>query len=367
MVTMIGNTMDSIETVLDGTFACSAGEPFYCYYSLAGAALITSVVILAFLYIWSVFFRDQNLTNYIKIEINELFISAIIAILMLGLVQTVSDIPISTVLPHDFLPSTVDSDDNLYVVAQDYFTAVDEDMTAWLQLNYVLNIYADAFASTTTHARPLGLGVVASPLAGFAAPLKQMFYNMTVGLSVAFIINYAQLYSYVFFVAASLKYYFPIGVFLRCFTPTRRVGGAILGIIATFLFIFPAICALNYGMFYGAGGSMETARDFVGNYITDTGGSSIHAKMAEYFGENMTGGVLDFAVGAFGGFGAVLQRLLGGLMMIFMVLPFSIIGRAFAIGYIIPTITILIFVHAGKYLSKSFGEEVDLTSLTRMI
>jgi hypothetical protein len=381
---MIGDTMDGVETVISNAdaFACGADSAFYCYYSLAGTALIASAVILAFVYIWSVLFRDQNLTNYVKIEINELFISAIIAFMMLGLVQSVADIPISTVLPQDFMPADVGSDENLYVATQKYFQAVDQDMATWLQLNYILNIYADSFASVTPYARPLGLGVVASPLAGFAAPLKQMLYNMTVGLSVAFIINYAQLYVFVFFVAAFLKYYFPIGVFLRCFTPTRRVGGALLGITATFLFIYPAITVLNFGMFYSEDhGTMETFRDFLGNYMIGSrdydavdpddasisSGIRIHARMAEFYQENMTGGITDLVVGGIGGLGLLLQRVIGSLMLVIMILPLSIIGRAFAIGFIMPTITILVFVHAGKYLSKSLGEEIDLTALTRMI
>lgn len=370
--------MVHVREVLDGApLQCAADTPFWCWFPLAVGALITSSVILAFLYIWSVLFRNQSLTSYVKLEIYEVFVSAIIAILVFSLLSAADEISISTVLPADFLPEDptdaegnplMDVEDlNIYEATEQFYVEVDKDMAAWLQLNYVLNIYTDSFASVTPYSRPLGLGIVASPLAGLASPLKQMLYNMTVGLAVAFIINYAQLYTFIFFTAAFLNYYMPVGIFLRCFTPTRRIGGALIGIGLTFLFIYPAISTLNYGVFYNNNfGPMETFRDFMGAYIYREGGE-LHTRMGEFFRENLTGSATDMATAVFGGIGTLMSRLVGGIFTTFMLLPISIVGRAFVIGFIVPTFTILIFVNAGKYLSKSFGEEVDLTSLTRLI
>ncbi|MFH2100525.1 MAG: hypothetical protein ABII71_00355 [Candidatus Micrarchaeota archaeon] len=370
---MIGETMMHVADVVNGvTLECSASSPFWCWSSMAAAALIASSVVLAFLYIWSVLFRNQNLTSYVKLEIYELFVSAIIAILIIGLLGAAADISITTVLPADFLPADPEpgvsaASMNIYTATEQYFVEVDEDMSTWLQLNYLLNIYTDSFASVTPYSRPLGMGIVASPLAGFASPLKSMLYNMTVGLAVAFIINYAQLYTFVFFTAAFLKYYMPMGIFLRCFTPTRRIGGALIGIGVTFLFVYPAISTLGYGMFYNSNyGPMETFRSFMTDYIYREG-SVLHLKMREFFETNLTGSATDFASAIFGGIGTLMSRVVGGILTTLMLLPISIIGRAFVLGFVMPTFSILIFVNAGKYLSKSFGEEVDLTQLTRMI
>src|SRR5512143_995172 len=123
-------------------------------------------------------------------------------------------------------------------------------MSGWLQMNYVLNIYVDQMASVTPYARPLGVGLVASPLAGLASPIKQLLYNMSVALSIAFIINHAQLVVYIFSLQAFLKYYLPAGIFLRSFTPTRRLGGTLIGVALAFLFVFPALSSITYTMFY---------------------------------------------------------------------------------------------------------------------
>jgi len=298
--------------------------------------------------------------------------------MIIGLANAVANIPLSVVLPQDFMPMSpttllspsagLDINEmNIYQATEQYFVEVDEDMSTWLQLNYILNIYTDSFASVTPYSRPLGMGIVASPLAGLASPLKQMLYNMTVGLAVAFIVNYAQLYTFVFFVAAFLKYYLPIGIFFRCFTPTRRIGGALIGVGLTFLFIYPAITTISYGMFYNANfGPMMTFRSFMEAYITSEA-SLIHTQMREFFEQNLTGSVTDMASALFGGIGTLLNRLVGGIFTTVMLIPISIIGRAFAIGFIMPTFSVLIFVHAGKYLTKSLGDEVDLTTLTRMI
>jgi hypothetical protein len=50
-----------------------------------------------------------------------------------------------------------------------------------------------------------------------------------------------------------------------------------------------------------------------------------------------------------------------------MVFPISVVGKAFMVGYLMPAFNILIFTQAALSLSKSFGEEVDISSLTRMI
>jgi hypothetical protein len=43
------------------------------------------------------------------------------------------------------------------------------------------------------------------------------------------------------------------------------------------------------------------------------------------------------------------------------------VSYAFAIGFIVPAFNIIIFTQAAKGLSQSFGDEVDISSLTRMI
>lgn len=362
--------MLTINEVLSGaTYSCAAGMGFWSWYCLIGMALLVSTFILAFLYIWANIFRNNNLISYVKLEIYELIISAFLAVVLLSLVNAMSSIPVTMFLPAEFLPEGVTADMNMYATTEKYFLEVGEDMATWLQMNYALSVYADAMASVTPYSRPLGVGLVSAPLAGFASPFKQLLYNMSVALSIAYIVNYAQLYTFIFFTAAFLKYYLPAGIFLRCFTPTRRIGGALIGMAVVFLFIFPPLTTVTYAMFYNESfGPMETIRNFLDHYFdTNFDGNYLRNALENFFSDNLSGGIGNFVSGSVGGLGRILQRIVGGTFLLMFLVPISIIGRAFALGFIMPAFNIMIFVHAGKYLTKSFGEEVDLTTITRLI
>lgn len=338
---------------------------------LSGAALAASIAVLAALYLWAAIFRNQALNAYVKSEIYELFITALLIIFIGSAVGAMSTIRVNDFLPIHLLPADVDSSTTVYQATWQYYVKVAEDMSGWLSLNYLLSMYVDQVASVTPYARPLGVGLVASPMAGFAAPLKQLLYQMSTALSVAYIINAAQKMVYLFSLQASLKYYLPMGLFFRSFTPTRRLGGALIGISLTFLFVFPALSTISYSMFYNrASGPLITFSNMITQYFTDTTSSGFLGVFGSFFDNNFTdigGGVSGMVGAAFGGIGQIFQRLVGGILLTVMMFPISVVSYAFAIGFVVPAFNIIIFTQVAKSLSKSFGEEVDMSSLTRLI
>ncbi|HSB47442.1 MAG TPA: hypothetical protein VLD37_05490 [Candidatus Bilamarchaeum sp.] len=344
--------------------------------AISGLALATSSSILAFIYIWGSLFRNPQLQAYVKSELYEIFVSAILIVMIFGLVGSMNNLTVGSFLPTELLPDNVNPGDTVYAATQKYYEKVDSDMAGWLELNYYFSVYVDQMASVTPYARPLGVGLVASPMAGLASPIKQLLYNMSVALSVAFVINHAQLVVYVFSIAAFLKYYLPAGFFLRCFTPTRRIGGTLIGVAVTFLFVFPALSTMTYSMFYnrcepGDGcGPLVSFRSLLTQYLGDSSVGSFSDRFSNFFGNNFsqsTGGLVDFIGNTFGALGAVFQNLLGSVFLVLLILPASIVSWAFAIGFIIPAFNIIVFTQAARGLSQSFGDEVDISSLTRMI
>ncbi|MFH1520508.1 MAG: hypothetical protein ABID61_02590 [Candidatus Micrarchaeota archaeon] len=342
-------------------------QGFWEWFPLIGGALVVSATILAFLYMWSSLFRDQNLNALVKLELSELVITTALLLIILMGVGAVANLQIGTLLPQDLLPAKVVTTDNVWSVSEKYFEEVANDMGAWLELNYLLNWFFDSMATATVYARPLGVGIITAPLAGFASPIKQLLYNMTVALSVAYVINYAQLYVLTFAFVAFLKYYLPIGIILRSFTPTRRIGGTIIGVTIAFLFIYPFLVSITYMMFYSQNASpMVTWRSFASEYINDVT-NGLGGKINGYFGNRLTGGFLDFVGGSLSSLGGALENVVGKTFLIAMMIPISIVGLAFGLGFIMPAFNILLFVQAARFLSKSLGEEMDITSLTRMI
>jgi hypothetical protein len=339
---------------------------------LAGAALMTSAVILALIYMWGVMFRNQGLVADTKQELYEVVVTAIMICFIFAGIGAMSSLSIGSFLPTAMIPTDVDPSANVYNVTATYFLQVDRDMAGWLEMNYILNMYVDQIASVTPYARPLGVGLVASPMAGLATPLKQLFVNMTVALSIAFIINYAQYAVYIFSLQAFLNYYLPLGVFLRAFTPTRRIGGTLIGIALTFLFIFPALTCLTYVMFYlpvaSGGGPLVSFRSMTGGYLADaTFQDQFTSFMSHSDDEAMGTGILDLITGAMGGIGTVLQNLVGTTFLALLIFPIAVIAWAFVIGFILPAFNIMVLTQAAKMLSKSFGDEVDISTLTRMV
>ncbi|MEW6034972.1 MAG: hypothetical protein AB1529_00025 [Candidatus Micrarchaeota archaeon] len=361
------------------------GSEFYLwtYALLAVGALMVSIVLLAFIYLWGTLFRNAQLIAYVKSEMYELVVTAVLIPMIYGAVAAMGTLTIGSFVPAEMTPEDpggvgTTSSTLIYDAAAHYFMRVERDMSGWLEMNYIMNMYVDQVASVTPYARPLGVGLVASPMAGLASPLKQLLYNMSVALSLAFVINHAQLVVYVFSVHAFLKYYLPVGIFLRAFTPTRRLGGTLIGVSLAFLFVFPAVSVITYTMFYNKGGGpLVTFRGMLSQYMSDgcdpesaPDSMCFSGHFSRFYDRNFSGiggGVIDLISGVVGGIGSLLQSVVGNLFLLLMIFPISVISWAFAIGFIVPAFNVIIFTQAAKSLSKSFGEEVDISSLTRMI
>jgi len=342
---------------------------FWAWTALSGAAIAAAGAILAFLYAWGTLFRNNEMTSYVKLEIYELIVSALIVLIVLGIAGSLDTLQIGGLMPAALIPPGVSHAATIYELTEVYFLQVESDFSSWLNMNYVLNMYVDMAASITPYARPLGIGLISSPLAGLASPLKQLLYNATTALTIAYVVNMAQYYVFVFAVDAFLFYYLPVGIFLRCFTPTRRMGGTIIGICLGFLLIFPFLTTLSYFVFYNPTGPMETFRSFTTYYFRDYmfEGGTFGDMMSTYLDPNKYEGFATFLTGVLGGFGDMLQNVFGGIFLAVMMFPISVIGRAFVIGYVIPAFNVMLFTQATISLSKSLGEEVDIGALTRMI
>lgn len=365
---------DGAEVVGINDIVGPATGGYWAWASLAGMALIASSIILVFMYAWGTMFRNNELISYVKIEFYELVVTALLIFVVLGIANSIADLRVSGLIPASLIPTPsgvidgfecyVAPSDTIYMVTERYFHCVEDDFASWLNMNYILNMYTDMAASVTPYSRPMGIGLISSPLAGMASPLKQLLYNATTALTIAYIINYAQYYTFLFAVNAFLFYYLPIGVFLRSFLPTRRLGGTIIGICLSFLLIFPLLTTFAFFIFYNPSGSMESFRSFLTSYFsTEDFGNTL----AQFFDPNQYGGFAEFLTGALGGLGEMLQNIFGSIFLVAMVFPISVVGRAFIIGYVVPAFNIMVFVQATVSLSKSFGEEIDIGALTRMI
>jgi hypothetical protein len=142
----------------------------------------------------------------------------------------------------------------------------------------------------------------------------------------------------------------PVGVALRCFMPFRNLGGLLISIsIGLFLF-YP----LMFGFFYLLLGQPATpsmpALNW-GTYVTAIGLMFVAAVVP--------GVILPLTVGA-------VEFALFTSIFLFADM-FSSQGTALLVIYILPAIGWIIITSAVRSLSKALGEEVDVSSLARII
>ena len=82
-----------IAGVCDST-GCGGG--MWEFTALAGVALMTSIAILAFLYIWGSLFRNQQMNAYVKQELFEVMVTAILVVLLMSAVTAMSTLKVSS-------------------------------------------------------------------------------------------------------------------------------------------------------------------------------------------------------------------------------------------------------------------------------
>jgi hypothetical protein len=363
-----------------------SGNVFGDWLALSALALFTSVIILMFFYLIATFMRSQSHITSIKGEFFEV-LSTLAILSYIAIAIT----PLCNLKVGLFFPDSPNNDKTIYNATMTYFNKVENKFETWMQMQYRLNLYIDLLASSTTYARPLGLGLVTTPLAGLALPIKSFLYNAFTAMAIAYVINEAQKYVFVFATYGFLKYYLPIGVFLRSFTPTRRIGGSLIAISISFVILFPIIMTITEETMLGENGPLIGIENMVKQaYESKLGGveckeydpdqtkciewepaGPLKAFSKRFFLPDISSP--DFDLGTFlsGGFliiiGEWIKDVVGDSLGFMLFIPLSTIGMAFVLGYLMPALNVLILVQTTKSFSRVLGEEVDITALTRML
>lgn len=331
-----------------------------------GYALIVSSIVLAFMYVWAVFWRNQQMIGSVKLEITELFVSVILISFVLTITGSLSTINADLFIPSSLIPSDAQNK-NIYEITEIYFNNTKDKLLAWIDIVYITAIPMDNLASVTVYTRPLSTGFVSSPLAGAAGPIKQLLNQSMIALVIAYIINYAQYITYLFALEAFLKYYLPIGLFLRSFTPTRKIGGSLIAVSAALLLAFPILITISYVIFYSPNGIINSFDIFITSDVLKSSLKDIIETITKNILNPQSLSIWSLIFAPLFIIVEFIKALFGsGLFLVFGIAG-GIVARAFLVGYILPTFNTLMLIQTAKGLSKTFGEEIDISSLTRLI
>jgi len=197
----------------------------------------------------------------------------------------------------------------------------------------------------------IGIGMDMRPFAGFTSALGalNLLSNLTM-LSVSITSGFITILNAI--ETWFLNLLLPAGVVLRCFTPTREFGGVLISIAIGLFIFYPLLFAFSYMLI----GQLPPLP------LPDTGGW-LEFTLSE---------LAIFSSTSILPFGLIVTTLgqmlfIGGMAGDSIAEAFTQVGGALLPVFILPAINWIILVSIVKGISRVMGEEVDISSLTRLI
>mgnify|MGYP006285766243 FL=1 len=324
--------------------------------ALAVVAMAASAALLGLLYAINRFFGNEAGEAAVKLELFELFTTVFIVIVVFALLNSACGYDASGLI---IAPSNFEAGTNIFDGAAQVLDEFSTKLVIIASLLHTIYIPLDFTTSTTLTQHPLGMGTAFQPTGGFGAVLKPPLVQSFQMVAVAFVVIRAQLLVLDFVTFAFLKYYLPIGIILRSFTPTRRIGGTIIGLTIGMVIVYPLLIILNGFMLDGLDiMDVTTLPSYFGELLSAAFEPLRNSTEVLSLYEPLS--ILQFgklAITSF--FGAILSVYYGILMRTAAV--------AFLVGLFFPAFNTLLLVTTIRYLTKALGEEMDVTNLTRLI
>ncbi|MEM2948047.1 MAG: hypothetical protein QXY05_00115 [Candidatus Anstonellales archaeon] len=346
--------------------ACN--PPNVDFLGLSFLALLVSSLYILFFYFWGKLTSNPNIDVWVKGELYEIGATAFIVVFFLPLFLNVAC-------------AFKLGEYNIFETAHVYLESLKASITMVMDVLAVGYMVVDFIASLSIKAIPLGFGLSAADVgAGLVALWKPIFLQITNALTLSYIFASAQTVILEYFTYGMITKILPLGVLLRSFTPTRRVGGMLLGLSIGLLFLYPLILTLNYLLVkdylvvfwdqksnvWKVDENFKTILSDIWDVINLTSPeSSWWEKFFKIAGEMVTG-ILTLVAFAFG---AGWQIVLLIVNVIFVLWGAVISGAYLGVvaGIILPALNVVILVQGIRYFTYIFGEELDITTLTRMV
>lgn len=287
-------------------------------------------------------------------------------------------------------PGSQYADENVIVASVSYlndfllYTSPPFTMIAMLRWAFdVLN--------STIFVSPLGLGLNFQPFGGFIYIMKPILNSSAIALSIGYIATAGQIFILYFAFFGLMKYYLPIALVLRSFTPTRRFGGTLLAIILSLTLIYPWIIVLEgylieeMHFFDRILGLLlplvlvvlSTAIALFISYLASPLISAIGSVLAPFAAIGATIYVL-YEIFTGNGLLGLVDKIVYGILYASNAVSVAIVASVglvlfYAVTYgvmfslLFPAFNVVLLTTAAKYISRTLGEEVDISNLTRLI
>ena len=371
-------TLDVMKDFPVAAGAAGNGDAF----RVAIYAIISMFVLVGIVHLFSRVLKNQKLGDWAKDEFIQAMISAAIVgslyVLMApqsgviiqafdSLIPTSTQVPVwNSVAVSGELPLLASSGGIVYEPIDSSYAACGDmtstplcyayDYLALLQQSITgLSMDLLAFTSMVGILASLSVNLMVvdfAPLSGLTSVVaicnsvmqSLMFLGVVAGVEMALL---------VFIGATALKVFLPIGVVLRCFFATRRIGGLLMAVAIGLYIVFPLTIALN-AIAMNSGPDAQLSQDS-SNFLALEGQVN-HVSPFSSGNVSSSDQLVGFATSAAAGLGPVLAGVRSVPVLSTDVLSAMVIQLVF-----LPVLSVMITALAIKELAGLFGSEVNLS------
>jgi hypothetical protein len=288
-----------------------------------------------------------------RVELGELFMSIFFFAVFTGMLDIMCTMKVTTFFPSLAQPNLNHDYGNMNVFEASnallYEFAVSGE--ALMLVQFILGKFLTWTCSMILHGAPVGMGTHGQVLQGLLSIVNAIMQMTMITTGISIITALGQMHVLNFAQVLFIKYLLPIAFVARCFSPTRRFGGAIIAIAATFIFIYPFLVVMFYQTYEVNKMPFTTMLKTWMGYF---GGKNWFKKWEEISTSNNPAIILGFG----------LLSAFVSLLTITFIPPTATI---FIGGILVPLLLTIVVITGVRHLSRLIGEEVDITNLTRMI
>lgn len=330
---------------------CGAGGfsgPFISQWIvLSVIAIFISLAILIIIYFTGKLTQNVKANVWVKAELYQLIMTAIIVV-MLGTMAN----SMCLINPNHILPPRVGGyEDNMFSQAANYLQSLRTKSYVTLLVT-TLVAWVIGFAGSFTINY---LVISASPLSGLngittvlSTGQTMLFTTMALIVVQEVLLHYAM--------TAMIGIYLPLGIFLRCFEPTRKFGGTLLALAIGLSIFYPIILTFNDIAIGGTANNnifilsikhviepitiiIKSPQTLIGNYEG--------LKTASYL--------------------AAWSKAIIRTVFLLVSIVIYLITQVILGGVLLPIFNFAILATIVKELSRTLGSEIDISNLTRMV
>jgi hypothetical protein len=336
--------------------------------------LLISFLLVSLLYMASHAFGNAELTAWCKKELFQVFLTCI----LVGSIFWFVNLMCAFVSPSMFVelnPGDCDHDGltvpleqcNLFDYSINYLIWLRNAAYTLYNMLAVVGGFLAGKAEITVLQSPGGYGFNTRPFGGLSGMVNNLSFSMSTTLVGGLLTTIAQLRMLRAVQLMMFNIILPIGVFCRCFEPTRRFGGSLIAIAIGLFIFYPILLTINAG---AVRGSILSEGFFLvaQNKIVQQEGAYPEGTRIDYLDQayQQTVNPDDEAYDPTGGSEGASYTSLSSNNIIFQIF-FTLTIRLLIAALFLPLLNFILLISFIRNLSRFLGEEVDITNITRMI